>query len=166
MAQSRLIKKYANRRLYDTTTSSHLKLSDIRELIQAGENVRIVDDVSGEDLTRAILLQIIADEEHVGRPMLDQELLMRLIRVYGNPAQELMSDFLLRSFDTFMQQQRQLQEQMRAAMTATPLDSLNELFQNNLDAFERFQRAMLGSISPASKDPDDDTDDDAGKTPR
>lgn len=153
MAKPRLIKKYANRRLYDTATSSHIKLSDIRELIQDGEDVRIVDDVSGDDLTRAILLQIISDEESVGRPLLDQDLLMRLIRLYGNPGQELMSDYLLKSFDAFMQQQSRLQDQMRAAMTAAPIDSLNEMFKNNMDAFERFQRAMLGGMT-AKDDPD------------
>lgn len=162
MAKPRLIKKYANRRLYDTSTSSHIKLSDIRELIQDGEDVRIVDDVSGDDLTRAILLQIIADEEGAGRPMLDQDLLMGMIRLYGNPAQELMSDYLLKSFETFMQQQSRLQEQMRAVMTSTPVDSLNDMFQTNMEALERFQRAMLGSIAPAEKNPDDDSKDDAG----
>lgn len=157
MPEERLIKKYANRRLYDTTTSSHVKLNDICQLIQDGHDVRVVDDVTGDDLTRAILLQIIAGEEQDGQPMLDEALLMRMIRLYGHPAQQLMSEYLLRSVDAFVQQQSRIQEQMRAAMAATPMAALDELFKTNLDAFERFSKAMRGD-GPADDDGGGDND--------
>lgn len=85
MAETHLIKKYANRRLYDTTTSQHITLDGVRKLIIDGNDVEIVDDASGDDLTRALLLQIIADQEQGGRPMLDAGFLTRIIRLYGNP---------------------------------------------------------------------------------
>ncbi len=160
MPETRLIKKYANRRLYDTHTSSHVKLSDIRELIHGGVEVRIVADVSGDDLTRSILLQIITEEEQSGRPMLDAELLTRIIRLYGNPAQDMMGEYLLKSFDAFMQQQSRFQEQMRAAVASAPLDALGDLFQSNMKAFERMQQAMTGkgqSRAPSDDEPDDNT---------
>lgn len=144
MADTRLIKKYANRRLYDTVASKHITLDGIRELIIAGHQVKVVDDTSGEDLTRALLLQIIAEQEQGGRPILDPELLMRLIRLYGNPAQDMMGDYLLKSFDAFMTQQSKLKEQMRAALAGSPLTNLTELFESNVQAWEAMQETMLG----------------------
>ncbi|MEM9533470.1 MAG: polyhydroxyalkanoate synthesis repressor PhaR [Pseudomonadota bacterium] len=139
-----LIKKYANRRLYDTQTSRHVTLSGIRELIVAGKDVKIVDDASGEDLTRPLLLQIIADQEQAGRPILDTQLLTRLIRLYGNPAQDLMGEYLLKSFDAFMTQQNQFQEQMRAAMAATPMATFQELASSQLKAWQDLQQTFMG----------------------
>lgn len=152
MPEQRLIKKYANRRLYDTEASKHVTLEGIRELITAGHDVRIVDETSGEDITRSLLLQIIAEQEQGGRPMLDAELLTRIIRLYGNPAQDLMGEYLLKSFDAFMTQQTRFQDQMRAAMAATPLANVADLMQNNLKAFEKMQETLLGK---KKRDPED-----------
>ena len=151
MPEQRLIKKYANRRLYDTHASKHVTLEGIRELITAGHDVRIVDETNGDDITRTVLLQIIAEQEQGGRPMLDAELLTRIIRLYGNPAQDLMGEYLLKSFDAFMTQQARFQDQMRAAMAATPLANVSELMQNNIKAWEKMQEALLGKKKP---DPD------------
>lgn len=152
MSNQRLIKKYANRRLYDTEASRHVTLDGIRELITSGHDVRIVDDTSGEDITRTVLLQIISEQEQGGRPVLDAELLTRIIRLYGNPAQDLMGEYLLKSFDAFMSQQSRLQEQMRAAMAASPLASMTELMQNNIRAWEKMQETLLGKNRPDDKD--------------
>ncbi|MFK7955769.1 MAG: polyhydroxyalkanoate synthesis repressor PhaR [Lysobacterales bacterium] len=153
MPKPYLIKKYANRRLYDTQTSKHITLDGVRELIVAGKNVQIVDDNSGDDLTRSLLLQIIADQEQAGRPILDAALLTRLIRLYGNPMQDMMGEYLLKSFDTFMTQQNRMQEQMRAAMAATPMATLQELASSQMKAWQDMQQAMMG------KKTDDDTND-------
>lgn len=151
MPKPYLVKKYANRRLYDTQTSKHVKLEGIRDLIIAGKNVKIVDDTSGEDLTRALLLQIIAEQEQAGRPILDAELLTRLIRLYGNPMQDMMGEYLLKSFDTFMTQQSRLQDQMRAAMAATPLATLQDMAGKQMKAWQDMQQAMLGKKSDGSE---------------
>lgn len=147
MGKTHLIKKYANRRLYDTTTSKHITLDGIKTLILEGNDVRIVDDSSGDDITRSLLLQIIAEQEQGGRPMLDADFLMRLIRLYGNPMQEMMGEYLSRSFDAFAKQQAALQAQMRTAMESMPLASLPDIVANNMKAWQAMQDAMLGRKS-------------------
>lgn len=151
MAKTHLIKKYSNRRLYDTTTSTHITLEGIRRLIITGNDVEITDDTSGEDLTRSLLLQIIADQEQGGRPMLDTSLLMRLIRLYGNPMQEMMGEYLLKSFDSFATQHATLQEQMRSTMATLPLTTIQDIASTNMKAWKAMQEAMLGK-KPADKD--------------
>lgn len=151
MADKHLIKKYSNRRLYDTNTSQHITLDGIRSLIIAGSDVEIVDDTTGEDITRSLLLQIIADQEQGGRPMLDSTFLMRLIRLYGNPMQELMGEYLLKSFDSFASQHAALQEQMRVSMTALPLTTIQDIAASNMKAWKAMQDAMLGK-KPSDKD--------------
>lgn len=153
MPKTHLIKKYSNRRLYDTTTSEHVTLDGIRQLIVAGDDVQIVDDTSGEDITRSILLQIIADQEQGGRPMLDASFLTRLIRLYGNPMQEMMGEYLLRSFDAFTKQHAALQEQMRNSMTSMPMAAFQEMAKQNMEAWKSMQDAFMGG---QRKDKDDD----------
>ncbi|NNE59941.1 MAG: polyhydroxyalkanoate synthesis repressor PhaR [Woeseia sp.] len=140
----RLIKKYANRRLYDTESSKHVTLDGIHDLIVAGHDVRIVDETSGEDISRSILLQIIAEREQQGRPILDAEFLMRLIRMYGNPMQDMVGEFLSRSFDTFISQQADYREQMMKAMATTPLETIQKLTAENLKAWQSMQDAFMG----------------------
>lgn len=151
MAEPHLIKKYANRRLYDTVASTHITLDGIRDLVVGGTDVRIVDETTGDDITRTILLQIIAERELAGRPMLDAGFLMSIIRLYGNPMQDLVGEFLNNSFDTFMSQQAQYQEQMREALKATPLSTMQDLAESNLKAWQAMQDAMLGK-TPKKQD--------------
>ncbi len=151
MGEPRVIKKYANRRLYDTEASRHITLEGIRQLIIDGHDVRIIDDTSGEDLTRNLLLQIVAEQEQAGKPVLDAQLLTGIIRIYGGPMQNLMAEYLLKSFQTFTTQQNQFQEQMRAAMTATPMAAMQELAANNMKAWQTMQEALLGA-KPGNKD--------------
>ena len=106
MPTTRVIKKYANRRLYDSTGSRHVTLEDIRKMIVGGEKVRIVDDKSGEDLTRAVLLQVIAEQEQFGTPVLSTELLEAIIRFYGNPVQEMLTRYMEHSVGALLRQQR------------------------------------------------------------
>lgn len=147
MAKTRLIKKYANRRLYDTESSSHVTLDGIHDLIVAGHDVQIVDETTGNDISRTILLQIIAERESGGRPMLDADFLMRIIRLYGNPMQDMVGEFLSKSFDTFMGQQAEFKEQMRAAMAATPIETMQNLTTENLKAWQSMQDAFLNKTT-------------------
>ena len=109
----RLIKKYPNRRLYDTRTSSYITLADVKELVLKHEQFQVVDAKSGEDLTRSILLQIILEEEAGGMPMFTSDLLSQLIRFYGNAMQGMVGNYLEKNMQTFVQVQKQLQEQSR-----------------------------------------------------
>ena len=109
----RLIKKYPNRRLYDTRTSSYITLADVKELVLKHEQFQVVDAKTSEDLTRSILLQIILEEEAGGMPMFTSDLLSQLIRFYGNAMQGMVGNYLEKNMQTFVQVQKQLQEQSR-----------------------------------------------------
>ena len=110
--QLRLIKKYPNRRLYDTKTSSYITLADVKQMVHRQEEFQVVDAKSGEDLTRAILLQIILEEESTGGlPMFSSDLLSQLIRFYGNAMQGVMGTYLEKNIRAFQDMQKTLQEQ-------------------------------------------------------
>lgn len=142
----RLIKKYANRRLYDTQASKHVTLANIRELIVSGVDVAIVDDTSDEDITRSLLLQIMVDQEQAGEPMLPEELLTQLIRFYGNPMQHMMGDYLQQSVGTFMQQQKDFQAQMTSVLSSAPVDAMQGMIKQNLAAWE----SLMAAATPGS----------------
>ncbi|HEX4843596.1 MAG TPA: polyhydroxyalkanoate synthesis repressor PhaR [Limnobacter sp.] len=108
---TRLIKKYPNRRLYDTQTSSYITLGDVKQLVLQNENFQVVDAKSSEDLTRSILLQIILEEETVGAPIFTSPMLAQIIRFYGNAMQGIMGTFLEKNLQAFMDIQNSFQEQ-------------------------------------------------------
>jgi polyhydroxyalkanoate synthesis repressor PhaR len=107
----RLIKKYPNRRLYDTKTSSYITLADVKQMVLKQEEFQVVDAKSGEDLTRQILLQIILEEESGGAPMFTSDVLSQMIRSYGNAMQGMMGSYLERNLRAFQDIQKALQEQ-------------------------------------------------------
>ena len=111
--QVRLIKKYPNRRLYDTRTSTYITLADVKELVLKHEEFRVVDAKSGDDLTRSILLQIILEEEAGGAPMFTSDLLAQMIRFYGNAMQGMMGQYLENNINAFTGMQTKLQEQAK-----------------------------------------------------
>ena len=110
----RLIKKYPNRRLYDTQTSTYITLADVKQLVLDHENFQVVDAKSGEDLTRPILLQIILEEEAGGMPMFSAQMLSQVIRFYGNAMQGMMGSYLEKNIQAFIDIQGKLQEQSKA----------------------------------------------------
>lgn len=152
MSEVRLIKKYANRRLYDATQSRHITLEDIRALIVAGQRIKVVEDKTGEDITRVILLQVIADEEQFGQPILSTPLLEALIRFYGNTLQTVLSAYLEKSVETFMHQQQHLQVHLAKLMGSTPVQSMAELTAQNLELWARVQQTLFGSMD--AREPD------------
>jgi polyhydroxyalkanoate synthesis repressor PhaR len=107
----RLIKKYPNRRLYDTKTSSYITLADVKQMVLKQEEFQVVDAKSGDELTRQILLQIILDEESGGVPMFSSNLLSQMIRSYGNAMQGMMGTYLEKNIRAFQDIQKALQEQ-------------------------------------------------------
>jgi len=109
---TRLIKKYPNRRLYDTKTSSYITLADVKQMVHRQEDFQVIDAKSGDDLTRQILLQIILEEESGGGlPMFSSDLLSQLIRFYGNAMQGVMGSYLERNIRAFQDMQKTMQEQ-------------------------------------------------------
>lgn len=109
----RLIKKYPNRRLYDTKTSAYITLSDVKDLVLRFEVFKVLDAKSGEDLTRSILLQIILEEETGGAPLFSSELLSGFVRFYGSAMQGMLGKYLENNMKTFVDFQGKLQEQSR-----------------------------------------------------
>lgn len=146
MAQKRVIKKYPNRRLYDTEISSYITLEDVRQLICDGESFEVIDAKSGEDLTRTVLLQIIAEHEERGTPIFSTELLTQIIRFYGDALQGFMGNYLERSMQLFLDQQNQFRSQLTNLMGQTPWSMLNQLTERNLDIWKNFQQGLVGSI--------------------
>ena len=109
----RLIKKYQNRRLYDTATSTYIILEDIKQIIVEGDMVQVIDVKSNEDVTRGVLLQIILEEEVNGVPMFSNDFLFQIIRFYGKSFQSSLGPFLEQGVDLFKKMQKQFYEQVR-----------------------------------------------------
>jgi polyhydroxyalkanoate synthesis repressor PhaR len=161
MQPERLIRKYSNRRLYDTSGSRHVTLDDLRQLVVAGEKIKVIDDKSGEELTRAVLLQIIAEQEQFGVPVLNSDLLEMVIRFYGGPMQSLLSRYLEQAFTTMLRQQEAMQSEMAKALQ-TPFAPLTELVRKNMEVWEQMQAATRdafgGRAVPASPQTQDTAD--------
>jgi len=156
MTTERLIKKYANRRLYDASISKHVTLEDIRDLIVRGEKIRVVEDKTGEDITRLILLQVIAEQEQFGKPILTTQLLESIIRYYGGPMQDFMGRYLEQSVAAFMRQQESVQQQISQMLNSAPppMNAMAELTRQNMEMWNRMQEGMLAMlVSPRKANP-------------
>jgi len=159
VGDERLIKKYPNRRLYDTQTSTYVTLADIKELVMASESFRVLDAKTEDDLTRSILLQIILEEEACGVPIFSTQMLQQMIRFYGHSMQGLMGNHLERTMQSFMDMQQQLTEQSKSLTGGgteawTQMMNLQNPFMQNLmsnymdqskDLFLKMQEQMQGS---------------------
>jgi len=150
MPAERIIKKYANRRLYDTQASRHVTLEEVRALIAAGESIRVVDDRSGDDITRTVLLQIIAEQEQSGGPLFTTAVLEQLIRFYGDDMQGFLRSYLEESVATFVRQQSSLQGEVMKLMTEAPMAAFSELARQNVALWE--QLATGGAAGNRKKD--------------
>ena len=143
MSKPRIIRKYANRRLYDTEASRHINKDDVRELIASGEHVRIVDEGSGDDITRSVLMQLVAEQELGGKPVLSDQMLTQIIQFYDHPMQGMLGSYLQQSFETFLQQQSSLQEQMQEMMKSGPFAVMKDVAKQNMEVCQAMQKALL-----------------------
>jgi polyhydroxyalkanoate synthesis repressor PhaR len=158
MSQERLIKKYANRRLYDAAQSRHITLDDIRALIVKGEKIRVVEDKTGHDITRHILLQVIAEQEQFGRPILSTKVLEAIIRFYGNSMQGFLASFLEKSVENLLNQQEAVQSQISKIVANTPLATVADITRQNLETLAKVQESMLGALLPKREKGRDEDD--------
>jgi len=134
-----VVKKYANRRLYDTRSSSYITLDNLAEMVRQGRDFVVYDAKTGEDITRGVLTQIIVEEEGKGRSLLPTAFLRQLIGFYGDQMQSLVPKYLEQAMAAFAQQQ----EQMRAAMQKT-IGSVGTLFPfGNMEEVSRQNMAMM-----------------------
>lgn len=136
MPTERLIKKYPNRRLYDTTESRYITLDEVREMVLKEIPFKVVDRQSDEDITRNILLQIIMEQESGGAPLFSADVLSRFIRNYGEAAHSGFAEYLDTSLRFFSEQQHTIQEQMGKALEGTPMDYWMKLGEQNMKLWQ------------------------------
>ena len=142
-AGPRTIKKYPNRRLYDTDSSTYITLADVKQLVMTRTAFVVKDAKTQEDLTRSILLQIILEEEAGGEPMFTQDLLSNIIRFYGHAMQGVMGNYLEKNIQTFMELQAKLSEQSKG---------LNpELWSQFMQSQSPLMQGLMGSYVEQSK---------------
>ena len=169
------IKKYANRRLYNTGTSTYVTLEDLAEMVKAGDDFVVVDAKSGEDITRTVLTQIIFEQENKGQNLLPITFLRQLIRFYGDSIQNLIPTYLDFSIDSLVREQEKLRGQMASAFGAgafTPganaIDAVHQQVRRNTEMFEQAMRMFLpfAASGAAEDDRDEPATDAKAETPK
>ena len=176
-SDSVVIKKYANRRLYNTGTSTYVTLEDLAEMVKKGEEFTVQDAKSGDDITHPVLTQIIFELENKdGQNMLPIPFLRQLISFYGDHMQMIVPSFLEQSLTAFAKEQERFRDQLKAAFGKAPMDVMKvaapmkaleeqtrrnmELFQNAMRMFTPFPGGMQGTAEePAKKEPSQKSDD-------
>ena len=145
----RVLKKYPNRRLYDTRTSSYITLADVKKMVLASEDFEVRDAKTGEDLTRSILLQIILEEETGGVPMFSSQMLANIIRFYGHAMQGMMGSYLEKNLQTFVEVQQRFADQAKGlydAQNFTP-----EVWSQFLNGQGPMVQGLMGNYLEQSK---------------
>ena len=145
----RVLKKYPNRRLYDTQTSSYITLSDVKQMVLSAQNFVVRDAKSAEDLTRSILLQIILEEETGGVPMFSSQMLAQIIRFYGHAMQGMMGSYLEKNLQTFTDIQGRLAEQSKGVLDPTILTP--ELWTQFLNGQAPAVQGLMGNYLEQSR---------------
>ena len=140
--QLRLIKKYPNRRLYDTKTSAYITLTDVKDLVLSREAFSVLDAKTSEDITRSILLQIILEEEASGAPLFTADLLAQMIRFYGHAMQGMLGKYLETSVKSFVDFQKKLQEQSQSLYGESNSQMQNDMWSQ----FMNFQGPAMQTM--------------------
>ena len=160
MSEPRIIKKYPNRRLYDTVESRYITLADIRRLVLEKENFVVIDKKSQDDITRTILLQVIAEQEHQGEPLMSQDFLSQVIRSYGGAMQGFVGTYLEQSLKLFMTQQQQIRDRVRGVVGVDPVGVVANLAQKNYDRWRSLQDEIFRTLSGSRGRDKDEKDED------
>jgi len=148
MAEERIIKKYPNRRLYDTNQSCYITLSDVRDLVLAETPFKVIDRQSGDDITRSILLQIIMEQESGGQPLFSTDILAQFIRNYSDATRKGFMEYMEQSVGLFTSQQAAMQEQMHKVLAGTPLEMWMKVGEQNIETWKKMQESILGNVQP------------------
>jgi polyhydroxyalkanoate synthesis repressor PhaR len=146
------IKKYANRRLYNTGTSTYVTLEDLAAMVKAGEDFLVYDAKTGEDITRSVLAQIIFEQENkAGQNLLPTTFLRQLIRFYGDSMQMVVPKYLEQSIDTLTREQEKFRKQLSETLSGTPFAPLEEQVRRNMELFQQ-TFSMFKPFAPRSAD--------------
>ena len=141
---TRIIKKYPNRRIYDTQDSKYITLMDVRDMVVEGLDFKIVDAKSGDDLTHNVLLQIIIEQESANNPLFTTDNLQNFIRYYGAGQQQGFSEFMNQSVAFFKQQQEQFSSSVSEMMEQNPVKVIADISQQNMEMWQNMQNAFFG----------------------
>ncbi|GMR17284.1 MAG: polyhydroxyalkanoate synthesis repressor PhaR [Gammaproteobacteria bacterium] len=151
MSAARVIKKYPNRRLYDTEESRYITLADVRDLVLKRIEFIVIDKKSGEDITRSILLQVISEQEQQGDAIMSQDFLSQVIRSYGKVVPGFVSNYLEQSLKLFMTQQQAIRGQVKRVVGVDPVIAVTDIAQKNFSRWKSLQdevfRRLTGSAS-------------------
>ncbi len=144
----RIIKKYPNRRLYDTEISRYITLDEIRQLVLEGIEFEVQDSRDGSDITRSILLQVISEQEEGGNPIFSTEVLTRFIRLYGDSMQPSISRYLELSLSSFAEQQQQFVDNLKQLLSSnTPLQTLRDISRQQIPIWKSIRKEFLKNLS-------------------
>lgn len=169
MSEPRVVKKYPNRRLYDTVESRYITLGDIRRLVVERIDFVVIDKKTQADITRSILLQVIAEQEHAGEPVMSRDFLSQVIRTYGGQMQNVVGSYLEQSLKLFNSQQREMRDRVRSVVGTDPVDAVAQVAQKNFQRWRAVQddifRTLLGGGRTRERDEDDKPPRDAGAPP-
>ncbi len=142
MSEPRTIKKYPNRRLYDTEESRYITLADIRRLVLEKVDFVVIDKKSAQDITRAILLQVISEQEQIGEPIMSRDFLSHVIRSYGGAMQGFVGSYLEQSIKLFMNQQQQMRDRVRNVVGVDPVGLVSDIAQKNYSRWKSVQEEI------------------------
>ncbi len=158
MNAARVIKKYPNRRLYDTEESRYITLVDVKKLVISKIDFFVIDKKSGDDITRSILLQVISDQEQHGEPIMSQDFLSQLIRSYGNSMPGFIANYLEQSLKLFMTQQQILRGQVKRVVGMDPVGAVADAAQKNFNRWKSLQDEVLRRFAGGGRNRDSGND--------
>ena len=150
MAEPRIIKKYPNRRLYDTELSKYVALVDLRKLIHDGVEFKVRDSQSGNDITRNILIQIITEQEGGNDALFSTEMLTEIIRNYDEAVHDVFQSYLDQSMRAFTEQQQFIQERMEDLVGAKAVKAMSDITQRNVELWMDMQKGFLEAAGLAT----------------
>lgn len=164
--QPTTIKKYANRRLYNTGTSTYVTLEDLAAMVKDGEDFLVYDAKSGDDITRSVLAQIIFEQENkAGQNLLPTTFLRQLIRFYGDSMQMVVPKYLEQSIATLTQEQEKFRKQIANTLSGTPFAPLEEQVRRNMELFQQTFSMFKPFVPPAGRPATAEPEADAGVEP-
>jgi polyhydroxyalkanoate synthesis repressor PhaR len=166
MSEPRIIKKYPNRRLYDTEESRYITLSDIRRLVVEKIDFVVVDKKSGKDITRSIMLQVISEQEQSGEPIMSRDFLSQIIRSYGGAMQGMVGGYLEQSLRLFMSQQQHLRERVKEVVGVDPVGMVAGIAQKNYQRWKALQDEIFRTFLSTRQDREDNDIDTPSKSSR
>lgn len=155
-SKQRIIKKYPNRRLYDTEISRYITLDEVRQLVVDRVEFSVQDSRDGGDITRSILLQVISEQEEGGNPIFSTEVLTRFIRLYGDSMQSSISRYLELSLRSFTEQQQQFVDNLKSMLNSnTPLQTLRDISRQQIPIWRVIRKEFLKNLSRTRTEPHD-----------